>query len=75
MILDEISHFLGVLEESCGQPFDPSDLLRMAMSNIIMSAIFSERLDYSDDKLDTIQFNKFASLNLSAQVLPLLKVW
>ncbi|XP_068106793.1 cytochrome P450 2A5-like isoform X2 [Hyperolius riggenbachi] len=60
--------------------FDPTDLLRLAVSNVICSVVFGERFDYEDEKfmnlLNLLEeiFNKLASpwgilLNLFPKLL------
>ncbi|XP_073497671.1 cytochrome P450 2C20-like [Phyllobates terribilis] len=42
------------LRKTGDTPFDPTDLLRLAVSNVICSIVFGERFDYQDEKFMTL---------------------
>ncbi|XP_068106791.1 cytochrome P450 2G1-like [Hyperolius riggenbachi] len=39
-----------------GNLFDPADLLRLSVSNVICSVVFGERFEYKDEKFTTLLF-------------------
>ncbi|XP_068106792.1 cytochrome P450 2A5-like isoform X1 [Hyperolius riggenbachi] len=79
--IQEEAHYLAEAFRKNGDSlFDPTDLLRLAVSNVICSVVFGERFDYEDEKfmnlLNLLEeiFNKLASpwgilLNLFPKLL------
>ncbi|CAG5129012.1 unnamed protein product [Candidula unifasciata] len=47
-VIEEIQHFIKVLESTNGADFDPKYCLQTATSNIICSISFGKRFEYSD---------------------------
>ena len=74
IVCDEISHFLSELELRETQPFDVDKLLAQAISNTMTTVIFGTRFDYSDDRLEEMQFSEYAQLRIQATFLPIIKV-
>ncbi|CAH2314095.1 Cytochrome P450 2C8 [Pelobates cultripes] len=49
--IQEEAHFLGEeFKKQNGSPFDPSNLLSLAVGNIICSVVFGQRFEYEDQK-------------------------
>uniref|UniRef100_A0A8C9AD17 Cytochrome P450 family 2 subfamily F member 1 n=1 Tax=Prolemur simus TaxID=1328070 RepID=A0A8C9AD17_PROSS len=53
-ILEEGSFLLAELQKTEGEPFDPTFVLSLSVSNIICSVLFGSRFDYNDERLLTI---------------------
>ncbi|XP_053577647.1 cytochrome P450 2C8-like [Bombina bombina] len=53
-IQEEASYLVEEFKKKGDTPFDPSDLLRVTVSNVICSIVFGERFDYEDEKFVTL---------------------
>ena len=47
---EESQVIIKILKDSSGQPFDPSKLIGVAVSNIICSLLFGKRYDYENEE-------------------------
>ncbi|PIO35739.1 hypothetical protein AB205_0085170 [Aquarana catesbeiana] len=55
--IQEEAHFLVEQFRKNGENlFDPTDMLRLAVSNVICSIVFGERFDYEDEKFTNLLF-------------------
>ncbi|KAM3911025.1 cytochrome P450 2A5-like [Leptodactylus fuscus] len=52
--IQEEAHYLTEEFKKKSTPFEPTDLLTLAVSNVICSVVFGERFDYEDVKFRTI---------------------
>ncbi|XP_018422658.1 PREDICTED: cytochrome P450 2A5-like [Nanorana parkeri] len=65
--IQEEAHFLVEEFKKNGENlFDPSDILHLAVSNIICSIVFGERFDYKDEKFINLLFMMKEILNTIA---------
>ncbi|KAM9325628.1 cytochrome P450 2C8-like [Gastrophryne carolinensis] len=55
--IQEEARFLNEeFSKNADKAFDPTDLLRLAVSNVICSIVFGERFDYEDEKIINLLF-------------------
>ena len=62
------------LEQTDEQPTDLESHLLHAVSNVITTVLFGDRLDYHDPIHDDLQFSKYAGLTFLAHMVPAVKV-
>ncbi|XP_060064349.1 cytochrome P450 2B5-like [Ylistrum balloti] len=77
-VQEEITAYLDVIEEQKGSPYDMKEMTVMAISNIICSITFGNRLDYTNAKFKKItslfaENFRLNSLGGAAQALPCLR--
>ena len=51
-ILNELEHFTDQVKEMKGAAFDPTSVLRENVANVMLSVLFGQRYDSSDDRLE-----------------------
>ncbi|XP_067945567.1 cytochrome P450 2B19-like [Watersipora subatra] len=73
IIQDELKHFLHVLEEKKGKPFDIKEQLTQTVSNVITSIIFGNRFDYSPEQLSNLQITEFRDVYEKTKFMPAIR--
>ncbi|XP_078575958.1 cytochrome P450 2D15-like [Branchiostoma floridae x Branchiostoma japonicum] len=70
-IVQEAQDLVQVFKDKCGQPFDPTVSLSLAVANVICSLVFGRRFDHSDERFSRLVElqNRYFRANAFAQAL------